>query len=253
MLNNRNFLAYAICSIIFTFFISSCTLRDHDSSGKRLKWLPKITKKDASKCTKSKKCIIHKVQRGESLYSISLKYEIDYRDIASWNNIKKPYKIFPKQKLAIYKLNYTPKKHKSKKYTKSKGQKPPTLRNTNIKWVWPTQGRLIKNFQASRPGKKGLNIAGKVGQKILTTAPGKVVYSGSGLIGYGKLIIIKHNENFLSAYGHNRKILVKEGQAVKAKQKIAELGTTGANRAMLHFEIRYKGKPVDPMKYLPKL
>ena len=74
-----------------------------------------------------------------------------------------------------------------------------------------------------------------------------------GLIGYGKLIIIKHNENFLSAYGHNRKILVKEGQVVKGQQKIAELGTTGANRAMLHFEIRYKGKPVDPMKYLPKL
>ena len=253
MLNNRNFFTYVGYLIIFTLCVSSCTLRDHDPSGKRLKWLPKITKKDVSKCVKSKGCIIHKVQKGESLYSISLRYEIDYRDIAGWNNIKKPYKIFPKQKLAIYKSNYTPKKYKSKKYTKRKDQKPPSLKNTNMKWTWPTKGRVIKTFQISRPGKKGLNIAGKVGQKVLTTAPGKVVYSGSGLIGYGKLIIIKHNENFLSAYGHNRKILVKEGQVVKGQQKIAELGTTGANRAMLHFEIRYKGKPVDPMKYLPKL
>ena len=114
----------------------------------------------------------------------------------------------------------------------------------------PTQGKLIAGF--SEPAKrKGIDISGKLGQPVVASAAGKVVYSGSGLRGYGKLIIIKHNKTYLSAYAHNDKLLVKEGQTVTRGQKIAEMGNTDADQVKLHFEVRYHGKPVDPAKYLP--
>ncbi len=119
-----------------------------------------------------------------------------------------------------------------------------------IVWAMPAQGKLIAQFSESA-NRKGIDIAGKLGQPVLASAAGKVVYSGSGLRGYGKLIIIKHNKSYLSAYAHNDKILVKEGQSVARGQKIAEMGNTDANRVELHFEIRQLGKPVDPAKYLP--
>jgi lipoprotein NlpD len=106
-------------------------------------------------------------------------------------------------------------------------------------------------FNPSR-GKKGLDIEGKVGQSILAAANGKVVYSGDGLIGYGNLVIIKHDDTYLSAYGHNRRLLVQEGNEVKQGQKIAEMGDSGKQGVILHFEIRRDGKPVDPLRYLPK-
>jgi lipoprotein NlpD len=119
-----------------------------------------------------------------------------------------------------------------------------------LEWGLPTQGKLIGRFSESS-NRKGVDIAGKLGQAVLASAPGKVVYSGSGLRGYGKLIIIKHNKTYLSAYAHNDKILVKEGQSVTRGQKIAEMGKTDANQVGLHFEVRRYGKPVDPAKYLP--
>lgn len=122
--------------------------------------------------------------------------------------------------------------------------------DTGIDWIWPTQGRVIAGFDEAK-NSKGLDIAGKAGQAIFAAAPGKVVYSGAGLRGYGKLVIIKHNAIYLSAYAHNQRVLVKEGQTVARGQKIAEMGDSDADQVALHFEIRQMGKPVDPMKYLP--
>jgi len=117
-------------------------------------------------------------------------------------------------------------------------------------WMWPAEGKIVTGF-SDTANLKGIDIAGKSGQPIFASAPGKVVYAGAGLRGYGKLIIVKHNNTFLSAYAHNKDILVKEGQQVTRGQKIAEMGNTDADQVMLHFEIRKQGKPMDPLKFLP--
>jgi lipoprotein NlpD len=120
-----------------------------------------------------------------------------------------------------------------------------------VDWNWPTAGKVIAPFNEASSSGKGLDIGGKSGQSVLAAGPGKVVYSGNGLRGYGKLVIIKHNKTYLSAYAHNRHILVKEGQSVAKGQKIAEMGDSDSDQVKLHFEIRRFGKPVDPIKYLP--
>lgn len=117
----------------------------------------------------------------------------------------------------------------------------------SIHWIWPTQGKVVAGFSDKN---KGIDISGRMGQTVTASADGKVVYSGTGLRGYGKLIIIKHDKVFLSAYAHNSQLLVKEGQSVKQGQKIAEMGNTDADQVKLHFEIRQYGKPVDPGKFL---
>ena len=119
-----------------------------------------------------------------------------------------------------------------------------------LDWAWPTKGKIVAGF-SDTANLKGIDIAGAPGQAIHASAPGRVVYAGNGLRGYGKLIIIKHNATYLSAYAHNREILVKEGQQVARGQKIAEMGNTDADQVKLHFEIRRQGKPMDPAKYLP--
>ncbi|EIS87623.1 murein hydrolase activator NlpD, partial [Yersinia pestis] len=119
-------------------------------------------------------------------------------------------------------------------------------------WRWPTDGKTIDSFSASEGGNKGIDIAGSRGQPILATASGRVVYAGNALRGYGNLIIIKHNDDYLSAYAHNDTMLVREQQEVKAGQKIATMGSTGTSSVRLHFEIRYKGKSVNPLRYLPQ-
>lgn len=118
-----------------------------------------------------------------------------------------------------------------------------------IGWIWPANGKTVANF--SEGGSKGVDIAGRTGDPVIAAGAGKVVYSGTGLRGYGKLVIIKHNNTYLSAYAHNQSILVKEGQSVGKGQKIAEMGNTDADQVKLHFEVRRQGKPVDPLKYLP--
>lgn len=120
-----------------------------------------------------------------------------------------------------------------------------------IAWRWPTDGAILDRYQASDPGRQGIDLGGSSGQPVYAAADGVVVYSGNGLIGYGELIIIKHSDSYLSAYGHNRVRLVKEGERVRAGQEIAEMGSSGAPRVELHFEIRRDGKPVDPLDYLP--
>ena len=119
-------------------------------------------------------------------------------------------------------------------------------------WRWPTDGKIIDNFSSSEGGNKGVDIAGSRGQPIFATADGRVVYAGNALRGYGNLIIIKHNDDYLSAYAHNDTMLVREQQEVKAGQKIATMGSTGTSSVRLHFEIRYKGKSVNPLRYLPQ-
>ncbi|KOO13589.1 hypothetical protein AKJ18_17660 [Vibrio xuii] len=148
---------------------------------------------------------------------------------------------------------------KPKEYVESTGKQnvnkntssTSTNNNKVSKWLWPTKGRVIKNFSAGDQGNKGIDIAGQRGQSIVSTAGGTVVYSGNALRGYGNLVIIKHNDNYLSAYAHNDRLLVREGQSVKAGQKIATMGSSGASSVRLHFEIRYQGKSVNPKRYLP--
>lgn len=119
----------------------------------------------------------------------------------------------------------------------------------DLEWAWPAKGKVIANFNEAS-SLKGMDISGKMGQPVFASAPGKVVYSGSGLRGYGKLVIIKHNKTYLSAYAHNSQILVKEGQSVVKGQRIADMGDSDSDQVKLHFEIRRLGKPVDPLKYL---
>lgn len=122
-----------------------------------------------------------------------------------------------------------------------------------LQWQWPTKGKVIQRFSRKDPTRKGIKIAGRFGQSIYAAESGKVVYSGSGLIGYGQLIIIKHDKDYLSAYGHNRKLLVKEGDEVAKGERIAEMGVAGGGGSVLHFEIRRKGTPVDPGAILPRM
>jgi lipoprotein NlpD len=119
-------------------------------------------------------------------------------------------------------------------------------------WLWPTEGPVLRTFQSQSAGRKGVDIGGRAGQRVVAAADGRVVYTGSGLVGYGRLIIVKHNKNMLSAYGHNQKIMVKEGDQVRGGQAIATMGNSGTTRNQLYFEIRKDGKPVNPLLYLPK-
>ena len=124
--------------------------------------------------------------------------------------------------------------------------------NSSIKWRWPADGKMIEGFSDAQGGNKGVDIAGSRGQSVIAAAPGKVVYAGNALRGYGNLIIIKHNDDYLSAYAHNDTLLVRDQQDVAEGQKIATMGSTGTSSVRLHFEIRYKGKSVNPLRYLPQ-
>ncbi len=126
---------------------------------------------------------------------------------------------------------------------------PPSAGADDVKFIWPAKGTVVAGFNEAT--NKGLGIAGKAGDPVLAAADGRVVYAGAGLRGYGNLVILKHNNTFLTAYAHNQKLLVKEDQNIKQGQKIAEMGSTDADRVKLHFEIRRSGKPVDPARYLP--
>lgn len=205
----------------------------------------------------------HKVAKGETLYSIAFRYGLDYRAIAKLNHLQPPYKIHPSQKLHLRSAKAKPIQRQRKKLSAARKRRitqPITRRATlsshrkfrQIKWQWPTSGRVISTFSPRAGGNSGLDIAGHFGQPIYAAATGTVVYCGSGLRGYGKLIIIKHNDEYLSAYAHNSQLLVNEGNLVKAGQLIAKMGNTGNTRIKLHFEIRQAGKPVNPLAYLPK-
>ena len=153
--------------------------------------------------------------------------------------VAKVYKAKKPRKVTSRKTSTVNKKRQRRSYSK----------RLKVYWRWPTKGKVIEGFSIRN---KGIDIAGKYGQPVMTTAPGVVVYAGSGLLGYGKLLIIKHSDDYLSAYAHNSKLLVKEGQRVRNGQVIARMGNTGSKRVMLHFEIRRAGKPVNPLKFLSR-
>jgi len=208
------------------------------------------------------------VEKGDTLYSIAFAAGEDVRTVAAWNRIKPPYTIYPRQVIRLTAPPVAP----SYKVVKDKNppkaavtQAPsPTVSRTmskiktsitdngKISWQWPTNGKIISYYSAKDTSKKGIDIAGRNGQPVYASARGMVVYSGDGLRGYGQLVIIKHNDTYFSAYAHNRRLFVKEDQTVTKGQHIADMGSTEADRPVLHFEVRRDGKPVDPLLYLPK-
>ncbi len=202
------------------------------------------------------------VQRGDNLYRIATSNGIAVGDLAAWNGIPMPYTIYPGQRLRLYpqaaghradSVHSSPASAPSRPRTVSAAPAAPAAAPlaSGVAWRWPADGQLLSRYVAGEPTRQGVDIAGSGGSPVRAAGDGVVVYSGSGLVGYGELIIIKHNDAWLSAYGHNRNRLVNEGQLVKAGQQIAEMGRSGAPRDMLHFEVRYNGKPVDPLQYLP--
>ncbi len=210
------------------------------------------------------------VQRGETLYHIATGHGISALDLAMWNAVPPPYTIHPGQRLRLYPADrYVPRssgnvvpqrpvasavRPASRASVVAAPAPPPVAAPSSspFTWLWPAEGALAGRYLPGEPTQQGIDIAGQAGQPVRAAADGVVVYSGSGLVGYGELVIVKHNDAWLSAYGHNRARKVNEGQIVKAGQQIAEMGHSGAARDMLHFEIRYTGKPVDPLAYLPK-
>lgn len=226
-------------------------------------------RRGATSSTTSKRPASHLVQRGETLFSISKKYGLDWKSLARVNGIKEPFTIYPGLKLRLSAsggtqvASRTTQKPGASVVTKpltSDTPKPSTTKPTqplikpkpsNVKWRWPVAGPVVTRYVAGNPAKQGIDIAGRAGQPVTAAAAGTVVYSGNGLVGLGELIILKHNETWISAYGHSRKRLVKEGDTVSAGQVIAEMGDTGTDRVKLHFEVRKNGKPVDPILYLP--
>lgn len=199
------------------------------------------------------------VHRGDTLYSIAWEHRLDYHALARWNGIGRPYTIYPGQRLRLTPPTHRshrspPRSHTVRPETRSAPKARTRSRHTvaRIHWQWPTHGPVIKGYHPDGIGKKGVELGGRAGQPVRAAAAGRVVYSGSGLVGYGRLIIIKHGQHYLSAYGNNRRLLVKEGERVRRGQRIAQMGSSGSDRVALHFEIRRDGKPVDPLRYLPK-
>jgi len=223
----------------------------------------------------------YRVKKGDTLYSIAWRYGLDGRSLATWNRIRSPYIIYPGQTLRLSKppsasrtrqksangeaagsttrstakpkSGQTDKRSapKTKTSYKIKTRRIAVTDNRKLRWQWPTKGKLKQRYIKGDPARKGIEIGGRSGQPVVAAEAGKVVYAGSGLIGYGRLIIVKHNKNYLSAYGHNRKLHVKEGISVKKGQTLAERGKNGSGETILHFEIRRNGTPVNPLKLLP--
>jgi len=201
-----------------------------------------------------KRPAVHVVRRGETLSAIAWKYGLDYRSIARWNRIRSPYVIYPGQKLSLRGAPTASARAQGKNAGAGSGARRPAAAASAAVpaggWTWPARGQLIRGFGKGDRG--GIDIAGRRGQPVVAARGGRVVYTGSGLVGYGRLVIIKHGERLLTAYAHNDRVVVREGQTVRAGQKIAEMGSTGAERVKLHFEVRRDGKPLNPLKYLPR-
>ena len=220
----------------------------------------------------------YRVRKGDSLYSIAWRAGLDYRTLARWNGLKSPYTIYPGQLIRLSPpkaRKASPSAAKRKKPGKpvspgksvaskpaksrpapskknSSGKKPGKATRGSLHWQWPVHGRILSRFASNDASRGGIRIGGRKGQKIVAAEAGQVVYVGSGLIGYGQLIIIKHNNKYLSAYGHNSRLRVKEGEKVFRGQHISDMGVTNQGVPLLYFEIRRYGKPVDPLKYLPR-
>jgi len=222
---------------------------------------------------------VHVVREGETLYAIAWQHRIDQRDLARWNGIVNPDLIHVGQHLRLAPPASTTTQAKTAKQAaaaastrggaaggaaatggssragspaKSSAAKPPALPNLPPpQWSWPVDGRVVTRFGSHEGIDTGIGIGGRAGEPVHAAAAGRVVYAGSGLVGYGQLVIIKHNETYLTAYGYNRELLVKQGQDVARGQTIASMGLGPERQPRLHFEIRRNGVPVDPLQFFP--
>jgi lipoprotein NlpD len=204
------------------------------------------------------------VKRGDTLYSIALEHGADYREVAQWNNLSDPTKISVGQQLRVKappeRVQVGTAKGAGRPEARaldapapsSNAAAPPAAAAAaagTLDFIWPAKGKVIAGF--AEPRSKGIDIDGKLGDPIVAAASGRVTYIGTGIPGLGKLIVIKHENGFITVYAHNKEIVVKEQQNVARGQKIAELGATDADRPKLHFQIRKGSAPVDPLRYLP--
>ncbi len=221
----------------------------------------------------------HVVSAGETLYSIAWRYRLDYRQLAAWNQLGDGTLIFPGQRLRLTPPQGAPRASPAARSTGSAappatagqagggpaaaqagtpqspaatGPAPPRPTSGSSAWAWPTGGTVTARFGATPKTQSGIQIGGRLGQPVRAAAGGEVVYAGGGLPGYGQLLILKHDDTWLSAYGHNDQLLVREGQRVRQGQEIARMGLGPGAQPMLHFEIRRNGAPLDPLRLLPR-
>jgi lipoprotein NlpD len=211
----------------------------------------------------------YRVRSGDTLFAIAWRFGWDYKSLAKINAIHSPYTIYVGQKLSFNELNdkniisksevtnsvsnSTLETSKNSKKSTNKLINNNKLSSISVKWSWPIKGRVVKKFTTKGEVFHGIDLASKLGKTVKAASSGIVVYAGSGIQGYGNLVVVKHNDTFLSAYAYNSRILVAEGAQVRAGQVIAEVGKGPQLDARLHFEIRKHGKPVNPLWYLPKL
>ena len=198
---------------------------------------------------------VYTVKRGDTLYRISRATGTSVKELARLNNISPPYTIEIGQKLKVNGGSSSGKKSSTRKtakvtpsYQVPKSSWPPVGQRC---WIWPARGKVVAPYSLSEGGNKGIDIAAARGTPVYASGAGKVVYVGNQLRGYGNLIMIKHGEDYITAYAHNDTMLVNNGQNVKAGQKIATMGSTGTDTVKLHFQIRYKATAIDPQRYLP--
>lgn len=227
---------------------------------------------------------LYSVQSGDTLFSIAFRYGLDYRELAKFNRINPPYTIYPQQKIQLGSLakpssvivdNVEPNTEVIVKQTvpiAQTGKAAPTSGAVIVSektpkstakdkkdekilgnWSWPVDGKVTRGFSNAGVSSKGIDIRAELGALVKAAADGTVVYAGSGLIGYGNLVIVKHNDVYLSAYAYNERILVKEQQSVRVGDSLAVIGGKGNDRPLLHFEVRRDGRPIDPLDVLPKI
>jgi len=210
----------------------------------------------------------YEVKRGDTLYSIALEHGADYRDVAQWNSLDDPARIRVGQVLRVKPPDepasgkviigrVQPRPLESRPLdAPPPGAKPatastPAVKETEAQFMWPAKGKILAGF--AEPRSKGIDIDGRAGDPVVAAAAGRVTYTGNGIPGLGKLVVIRHDNGFITVYAHNRDILVKEQQSVTRGQKIAEMGSSDAERPKLHFQIRKGSAAVDPLRYLPAL
>lgn len=190
------------------------------------------------------------VKRGDTLYSIAWRHRLEYRDLARWNGIGRNYLIYPGQTLRLYPPQGRAASRSAPAAVKPQAASSRAPTGPPVNWQWPVSGGAAT--LTTRPnGGQGLTITGRLGEEIRSAGAGRVVYTGSGLLGYGQLVIIKHNETYLSAYGHTRAVTIREGDVVAAGQRIATMGAGPQGAPMLYFEIRVNGEPDNPLMFLP--
>ncbi len=204
---------------------------------------------------------VYEVRRGDTLYSIAFRHGLDFREVARWNGIGSPYMIRTGQELRLRRPPSAPERRavaEGPPAAEPQAPSPPVAERspqgagtTSPDWRWPVRGEVVKAYNPNGPGKRGISIGGERGDPVRAAARGRVVYSGDGLRGYGNLVIIKHNTQYLTAYGYNSELLVSEGDSVASGQVIARLGEAPGGGAALHFEMRREGQAIDPTASLP--